>query len=301
MLCFAESLEIVKKNILLVLGVLCLPLVVSAEDNIAQAVMLMNNYNTRQDNDIWSRMRHGFQLSHQQSRLVVYYEKIYTKNPKTFEKLVNNAKPYIYYILTQTERNGMPSEIALLPGIESTFNPNARSPTNAYGMWQFVASTGLRFNMAQNSSIDERQDLVKSTNSAISYLNYLHRIFGQWEPAIGAYNWGEGNMYKEIVHSGQSPGNINYDNLNLRTETENYLPKLIALASIIDNPEKFGVTLDDVDNKPVVAILNPEAPTSISDMINLSKIDKSTFKQLNPQYKTSDYSLTSGDNVILPL
>ncbi len=283
------------------MGIISVPLVVQADDAVAPAIMLMNNYNLRQDGDIWVRMRHGFQLSHEQTKLVVYYERLYTKNPKTFIKLVNNAKPYIYYILTQTERNGMPSEIALLPGVESTFNPNARSSSNAYGMWQFVPSTGRRFNLAQNSTIDERQDLVKSTNSALSYLNYLHRVFGQWEPAIGAYNWGEGNMYKEIVSSGQSPGNINYASLNLRTETQNYVPKLIALASIIDNPSKFGVNLEDTENKPFFAIVNPDNPTTITDMVNLSGIDRATFNRLNPQYKTSDYTIGSKDNVILPL
>jgi membrane-bound lytic murein transglycosylase D len=264
-------------------------------------VMLINSYNTRQDADIWTRMRRGFQLSHEETKLVLYYERLYTKSPKTFARLVANAKPYIFYILTQTERNGMPSEIALLPGVESTFNPNAKSSSNAYGMWQFVASTGTRFNMAQNSSIDERQDLVKSTNSALSYLNYLHKLFGQWEPAIGAYNWGEGNMYKEIIHSGQKPGNIDYASLNLRSETENYVPKLIALASIIDNPSKFGVNLEDIENKPVVAVVNPPKPMTISQMINLAGIDKDTFNKLNPQYKSTDYTVGNKDHVVLPL
>ncbi len=278
------------------------PLAVEADEGTSVPdVMLINNYNTRQAADIWIRMRRGFQLAHEETKLVLYYERLYTKSPKTFARLVANAKPYIFYILTQTERNGMPSEIALLPGVESTFNPNAKSSSNAYGMWQFVASTGARFNMAQNSRIDERQDLVKSTNSALKYLNYLYKIFGQWEIAIGAYNWGEGNMYREIVRSGQTPGNINYARLSLRTETENYLPKLIAMASIIENPSKFGVNLEDIENKPVVAIVNPPKPMTISQMINLAGIDNSTFNKLNPQYKTNDYTLGSKEHVILPL
>ena len=278
------------------------PLAVEADEGTSVPdVMLINNYNTRQAADIWIRMRRGFQLAHEETKLVLYYERLYTKSPKTFARLVANAKPYIFYILTQTERNGMPSEIALLPGVESTFNPNAKSSSNAYGMWQFVASTGARFNMAQNSRIDERQDLVKSTNSALKYLNYLYKIFGQWEIAIGAYNWGEGNMYREIVRSGQTPRNINYARLSLRTETENYLPKLIAMASIIENPSKFGVNLEDIENKPVVAIVNPPKPMTISQMINLAGIDNSTFNKLNPQYKTNDYTLGSKEHVILPL
>lgn len=270
-------------------------------DELTIDLMLMNNYNMRQDQDIWSRMREGFRLNHKQTKQVVYYEKLYTKNPKTFAKMVNNAKPYIYYILTETERNGMPTEVALLPGVESTFNPNARSSSNAYGMWQFVPSTGARFKLAQNNEIDERQDIVKSTQSALWYLNYLHSIFGQWEPAIGAYNWGEGNMYKEIVKSGQTPGSIDYANLNLREETSNYLPKLIALASIIENPDKFGVDLDEMENKPFFAIVNPVSPITLTDLANQAGIDKKTFAMLNPQYKNNSYTLSSKDSILLPI
>lgn len=289
-----------KKITFLLVCLLGLPSLVDADD-MTVSLMLMNNYNMRQDKDIWDRMREGFRLNHNQSKQVVYYEKLYTKNPKTFARIVNNARPYIYYILTETERNGMPSEVALLPGVESTFNPNAKSSSNAYGMWQFVPSTGKRFNLAQTNQIDERQDIVKSTQSALSYLNYLHKIFGQWEPAIGAYNWGEGNMYREIVRSGQSPGSIDYPSLNLREETANYLPKLIALASIIENPSKFGVDLDEMENKPFFAIVNPLAPTSLSDFTSQSGVDAKTFAMLNPQYKDKNYMFSTTDNVLLPV
>ncbi|MBP9741861.1 MAG: transglycosylase SLT domain-containing protein [Burkholderiales bacterium] len=289
-----------KKIIVLLLNISALSLNVRA-DELTLDLMLINNYNMRQDQDIWSRMREGFRLNHKQTKQVVYYEKLYTKNPKTFSKIVNNAKPYIYYILTETERNGMPTEVALLPGVESTFNPNARSSSNAYGMWQFVPSTGTRFKLVQNNEIDERQDIVKSTQSALWYLNYLHSIFGQWEPAIGAYNWGEGNMYKEIVKSGQTPGSIDYANLNLREETSNYLPKLIALASIIENPDKFGVNLDEMENKPFFAIINPAAPIQLTDLADKAGIDKKTFAMLNPQYKSTNYVLSSKDSILLPI
>lgn len=288
------------KKLLLLLGICASPLLVNA-DELTASLIMMNNYNIRQDQDVWARMRAGFRLTHPQSKQVVYYEKLYTKNPKTFAKLVNNAKPYIYYILTETEREGMPSEVALLPGVESTFNPNAKSTSNAYGMWQFVPSTGKRFNLAQNSDIDERQDLIKSTQSALNYLNYLHRIFGQWEPAIGAYNWGEGNMYKEVVRAGQKPGNIDYYNLNLREETNNYLPKLIALASIIENPEKFGVDLGDMENKPFFAVVNPLVPTSMSDIASQAGVDKATLAQLNPQFKGNNHTFGPKDNILLPV
>ena len=288
------------RKLFVTICLLASPIIVNADDFTTQ-LMLMNNYNLRQNADIWSRMRQGFRLNHPQSKAVQYYEKLYTKNPKTFATMINNARPYIYYILTQTEREGMPAEIALLPGVESLFNPNAKSSSNAYGIWQFVSSTGRRYNLAQNANIDERQDIVKSTNAALVYLNYLHRIFGQWEPAIGAYNWGEGNMYKEILSSGQTPGNVDYYNLSLREETQAYLPKLIALASIIENPSKFGVNLNEVDNKPFFAIVNPDSSTSVHDLTTQAEIDKATFTKLNPQYKSGDYMISPTDSVLLPL
>ena len=270
-------------------------------DELIAGLVLMNNYNVRQEQDLWDRLRRGFRLNHPQSGQVTYYQKLYTKNPKNFASIINNAKPYIYYILTETERNGIPSEIALLPGVESIFNPHARSTSNAHGLWQFLPSTAKRFNMVENNQIDERRDLIKSTKSALAYLSYLHKLFGQWEPAIGAYNWGEGNMYRAVVNAGQTIGTIDYYNLNLRTETLNYLPKLIALASIIDDPEKFGVDLGEVENKPFFAIVNPLAPTSWNQLANQSGVDKVTFAKLNPQYKNNNYVFQPNDNILLPI
>jgi membrane-bound lytic murein transglycosylase D len=290
----------VKKYVLLIIVFISLFLKIYANEFTTQ-LMLINNYSLRQNKDVWSRLRDDFRLSHPQTEQVKYYERLYTKNPRAFAIIVNNAKPYIYYILTQVERAGLPGEIALLPGVESIFNPNAKSSSNAFGMWQFISGTGRRFNLVQNSTIDERQSIVKSTNAAIAYLGYLYKIFGQWEPAIGAYNCGEGTMYRAVINSGQNSGSVDYYSLKLPNETKNYLPKLIALASIIDNPQKFGVNLDDVDNTPYFAVINPVNATSVGNVIAQSGVSDSIFAKLNPEYQSNSYQLSPSDIVLLPL
>jgi membrane-bound lytic murein transglycosylase D len=196
----------------------------------------------------------------------------------------------------------LPAELALVPGIESSYDPLAKNPTDAYaGMWQFVPMTGQRFNMAQNDNIDERRDIVKSTRAALDYFNYLHLMFKQWDVAIGAYNWGEGGMYRAILNSGMTLGNVTYSDLQLRQITADYVPKIIALASIIENPDKFGVTLPSVANEPYFALVAPANNTSVSDVSRLSSVDSTVFTKLNPQYKKTSYPLTVNSNLLLPI
>lgn len=272
-------------------------------DNYSSSFMLMNNENLRQSQNIWARMRAGFKLDHDQTRRVKYYENFYTRNPATFNHLMANSSPYIYYLLTQTERYGIPSEIALIPAIESSFNPLVKNGEgDAYaGMWQFTPTTGGRFRLAQNSQLDDRRNIIKSSQSALVYLIYLDAIFKQWDVAIGAYNWGEGNMYRAILGSGQTIGHVDYSKLPLRKITADYEPKIIALANIIENPGKFGVTLVDIHNQPYFAITNPEDGTSVANFNRKADISSSDFTQINPQFKTNGYNLTSQDQILLPL
>lgn len=288
------------KKLLLLMSFGC-AISVGRADEISTNMMIMNNSNSQQFNDIWSRMRAGFKLDHAQSDRVKYFERVYTKNPKTFNKLMNNAIPYLYFLLNETERNGLPTELALVPAIESSYDPLAKNPTDAYaGMWQFVPSTGRRFFMAQGDGIDERRDIVKSTRAALNYFAYLHLMFKQWDVAIGAYNWGEGGMYRAILSSDMPLGNVTYSDLKLRQITADYVPKIIALASIIENPGKFGVTLNDAPNRPYFAIIAPVPSTTVSDVSKLSNVDGQVFTKLNAQYKDTDYKLTAKNNILLP-
>ena len=290
------------KRLFLVIGILLLSCKVIAEDDLASNFMLMNNYDMRQSDDIWSRIRAGFQLDHDETSRVKYFERLYTKNPRRFEAMMATAAPYLYYLLTEIERRGMPTELVFIPGIESSFNPLVTRPDDAYaGMWQFIPSTGKRFNMLQNSGIDERRDIVKSTRAALNYLNYLHSVFVQWDIAIGAYNWGEGGIYRAILDSGQKIGHVKYSDLNVRQITLDYEPKMIALANIIANPSKFGVSLQPAPNQPYFAIVHPATPIPLDDMAKVSQANSAVFNRLNGQYKSSNYQLALQNHVLLPL
>ena len=201
-------------------------------------------------------MSDGFALDHSETKEVKYWEKRYG-SPKYFNIIMQNAAPYLYFVVTEMERRGIPTELALIPIVESTYNPNAVSPAAiSTGMWQFVSSSGKRFGMIQNSDLDERKDIVKSTRAAITYLQYLHDMFGSWELAIAAYNWGEGNINTAVNNSSSR----NFYDLDVRDVTHQYVPKVIALANIIQNPRKFGVKLSNLPNQPYFAIINPQAP-----------------------------------------
>ena len=262
---------------------------------------LNNNSDVRLENNVIQRLIGGFRLQHPQNDIVKYYEKLYIQKPKLLKLLLKNATPYIYYILTQTERNGLPSEIALIPAIESFYNPKAISNTNAFGLWQFMKITGKRFKLNKFHNVDDRKNIIKSTNAAIKYFKYLYSIFGQWEPAIGAYNCGEGNMYRAIVKSKYHLGSVDYYNLTLNKETYNYLPQLIALASIIEEPSKFNLQLNEINNQPYFALVNPINEVSIEDLINQCRISKSKFFLLNPQYEDLNQLITTNENILLPI
>lgn len=271
-------------------------------DEMATNFMLMNNYNLRVNSDIWSRIRAGFKLDHTETKRVKYFEHLYTKNPRAFSVLMAKAKPYLYFLLTEIERRGLPSELIFIPGIESSYNPLVERSDDAYaGMWQFVPMTGRRFNMVQNSEVDERRNIVKSSRAALNYFEYLYSIFQQWDIAIGAYNWGEGGMYRAIVDSGQTVGHVNYSDLNLRQITMDYEVKLVALANIIADPGKFNVDLDDMPNDPYFAIIHPQKSISLSDMVETSRVNKDDFHKLNGEFKTKSYNLTQNNRVLLPI
>jgi membrane-bound lytic murein transglycosylase D len=212
------------------------------------------------------------------------------------------ASPYLYYILTEAERYGLPSELALIPIVESDYNSFVANSTGRYdGIWQFIPSTGRGFGLYEDSNINDRRNIVKATNAAMGYFNYLNLMFRQWDVAIGSYNWGPGNMYKAIDLSGQKIGNVNYSTLPLREITANYVPKLIALANIIRNPNKFGVNLMELPNKPYFAIVHPINSVTVADINNISQTNNETFKILNPQFKHSRYSLNQQTAVLLPI
>ncbi len=268
-----------------------------ADNGLALQLQQLNNLQLRTTDNLWQRMRAGFILNHQQSKEVQYWEKRYS-NPKYFNIIMQNAAPYLYFVLSELERRGMPAELALIPIVESTYNPNAVSPAAiSTGMWQFLASSGKRFGMTVNSDLDERKDIIKSTRGAIAYLQYLHDLFASWELAIAAYNWGEGNINNALNNTASR----NFYDLDVRDVTHQYVPKVIALASIIENPGKFGITLTQLPNQPYFAVIKPPQAVTLRDFLSQSRLDETVNKKLNPQYSSSDYLVQPTQRLLLPL
>lgn len=266
-------------------------------DILGDNLQKVNQSQLQNQNSLWQRMRDGFALEHRQTKEVLYWEKRYG-NPKYFNIIMQNAAPYLYFVVTEMERRGIPLELALIPIVESTYNPNAVSPAAvSTGMWQFLAGSGKRFGMTINSDLDERKDIVKSTRGAITYLQYLHDLFGSWELAIAAYNWGEGNINNAV----NSANSKDFYSLDVRDVTKQYIPKVIALASIIQNPERFGIKLTNLPNRPYFAITYPPSSVAVSDFMNQANMDATVNKKLNPQYNSLSYSVSSNQRMLLPI
>ena len=266
-------------------------------DDLSTQMQQINATPVQNEDILWQRMRDGFMLNHNETKEVKYWEKRYG-SPKYFNIIMQNAAPYLYFVVTEMQRRGVPTELALIPIVESTYNPNAVSPAAiSTGMWQFVSSSGKRFGLVQNSDLDERKDIVKSTRAAINYLIYLHDMFGSWELAIAAYNWGEGNINNAV----KGANSYNFYDLDVRDVTKQYVPKVIALANIIQNPSKFGIKLTPLKNQPYFAIINPQAPLSVNQFMDMSNLSPAINKKINPQYNSTAYMVSPSQRLLLPV
>lgn len=271
------------------------------EISFANNIMLLNNYQVADYDDVWERMVSGFQLQYYDSSRVRYYERFYSKNPARLSDTFNKASLYIFFILNQIERYGLPTELALIPIVESNYDPEAINGTGRYdGIWQFTLLTGQRFSLYENNEINDRKNIIKSTNAAVNYFIYLQSLFKQWEVAIGAYNWGEGAMYRAILDSHQTIGAVNYERLPLRQITADYVPKLIALSHIVKNPNKFGISLKYVANEPQFKITTPIVEDKVKNVANNAQISINQFKLLNPQFKNRNSLITYSNFIVLP-
>ena len=196
--------------------------------------------------DVWTRIRNGFKIPTLESARVETQVAAISRHPESFAKTATRAGMYLYHIVGQVEARGMPMELALLPFVESSFRPNALSSAKASGLWQFIPSTGTTYSLNQNLWKDERRDVVESTRAALDYFQKLYAQFGDWQLALAAYNWGEGNVQKAIDRNAQAGLPTDYSHLRMPLETANYVPRLEAVKRIIQNPSAYGVTLPDI-------------------------------------------------------
>ena len=237
------------------------------------------------DADLWDRIRSGFALQDSNSPLVARHENWYQRHPEYTERMMDRSKLYLYYIVEEVEKRGMPTEIALLPMIESAYVPTAMSRRKASGIWQFVSGTGKKYGLEQDWWYDGRRNVIQATQAALDYLQNLHMEFGSWELALAAYNCGEKKIARLLAYNKAKGLPQNYESLRkLPRETRNYIPKLIAIRNIVNNPEAYGLTLDEIPNEPYFTTVSAPSHIDVQLAARLADMPLDEFVSLNPAH-----------------
>lgn len=254
------------------------------------------------EGDLWERIRRGFAIPELNNPLVGHHTAAYAAHPEAFERLGKRASRYLFYVVQELEKRGMPTELALLPVIESGFNPNAYSHAKAAGMWQFIPSTGLRYNLKQNAFRDERRDVVASTNAALNYLEQLHEMFGDWQVALAAYNWGEGSVRKALARARAAGRGTDYNSLSpfMPAETRNYYPKLQAVKNIVALPAQYRMQLPLIEDQPYFTSVKKTRDIDIKLAAELAEMPLEEFKALNPQFNRPVITGSPDTQILLP-
>jgi membrane-bound lytic murein transglycosylase D len=214
--------------------------------------------------------------------------------------MVERSRRYLYYIVSEVQKRGMPTEIALLPMIESAYNPMAYSRSRASGIWQFIPSTGKHFGLAQNWWFDERRDVVAATESALDYLQQLYAEFGDWCLALAAYNWGEGSVRRAIAANAKRGLPTDYLSLSMPAETRQYVPKLQAVKNIVNDPESFGLDLADLPDAPYFAVVHTTRKMDVQKAAELAEMPLEEFLSLNPQHNRPVIAGADAATLLLP-
>jgi membrane-bound lytic murein transglycosylase D len=250
--------------------------------------------------DVWERIRRGYAIPNLNSPLVDKWTAYYAAHPQSIQRMADRSGKYLYYIVDEINRRGLPTEIALLPFVESAYNPNAYSSARASGLWQFIPSTGTAFNLEQNYWQDQRRDPIASTNAALDYLEYLFEFQGDWFLAFASYNWGEGAVKRAIGRNVAAGLPADYRHLKMPNETANYVPKLQAIKNIIANPEKYAVVLPIVSNEPYFVTISKDRDIDLSVAAKLAEMPIEEFSELNPGFNQGVIMAQLKPEIILP-
>ncbi len=251
-------------------------------------------------NDLWDRVRDGFEMEEFDSPLVIKHVRWYADRPDYVDRMMSRSSRYLFYIVEEVERRKMPMELALLPFIESAFNPEAFSRAKASGMWQFMPGTGKDFKLTQNVFRDERRDVIQSTDAALDYLQRLYNMFGDWHLALAAYNWGEGNVSKAIKRNQAKKLPTDYASLKMPDETRNYVPKLLAVKKIVLDPRAYGLTLPVLDNHPYFVIVTTEKDIDVELAAQFARMSLEEFRAMNPSFNKPVILGASDPQILLP-
>ncbi|WP_017445083.1 LysM peptidoglycan-binding domain-containing protein [Gayadomonas joobiniege] len=252
--------------------------------------------------NLWKRIQSQLTMDIPENRRLTIQRNWFIKHPSYLKRVAKRAEPFLYFIVEEIEKREMPMELALLPIVESAFNPMAYSPYHAAGLWQFVPGTADYYGLKRNWWYDGRRDVIESTRAALDYLEKLHQQFdGNWLHALAAYNSGEGRVARAIKRNFNSGENIDYWSLDLPRETDAYVPKLLALADLIKNPTKYGAELPVIANAQTVEVVDVENQIDLSIAAQMASIDLAALKSLNPGYARWSTSPEGPHTLLLPL
>jgi membrane-bound lytic murein transglycosylase D len=251
--------------------------------------------------DLWERIVAGYAIPDIDGPLVEKWERWYAERPDYVARMVERSRRYLYHIVSEVNARGMPAEIALLPMVESAYNPVAMSTSSASGIWQFIPSTGKHYGLNQNFWMDSRRDVLAGTDKALTYLSKLHGDFDDWQLALAGYNWGEGNVAKAVARNKAKGLETNYQSLPMPAETANYLPKLQAIKNIVRDPEKYGLALADIPDAPYFAVVKTNRTMDTKFAAELAEMSLEDFLALNPQHNRPVIAGADEQSLLLPI
>jgi membrane-bound lytic murein transglycosylase D len=250
--------------------------------------------------DLWERIRRGFAVQDLDSPLVRDKTAYYAANQAYLQRVFDRSRLYLYHIVEEIEKRGLPTELALLPMVESAFNPLAYSRAHASGLWQFIPGTGKRYELTQNWWYDGRRDIVDSTAAALEYLTRLYDMHGDWQLALASYNWGENAVARAIAKNRAAKLPTDYSHLKMPAETRHYIPKLQALKNIIRDPQPFGINLDPIPNQPYFSTYDNVPNIDVQLAAKLAEMPVEEFMALNPGFSRPLIRAAVTPRIVLP-
>ncbi len=250
--------------------------------------------------NVWDRIRNGFSLQALKGPLVAEREHWYRQRKDLVVAISQKSRRYLFHIVQAVEKRGLPTELALLPFVESGFEPYALSSARAAGLWQFIPGTALRYRLKQNEHYDARRDIVASTEAALDYLEFLHGLFRDWQLALAAYNWGEEAVQRAIQRNLARGLATDYESLIMPEETRYYLPKLMAIRNIVQNPDLHGIELPEIENAPYFTSVDVAVELDARSVARLAGLSVAEVLALNPSHKSQIISGRGKPALLLP-
>lgn len=305
-------MKLLKSSKLIICGVLCSSLLAACDSSVAtpststSSLSLMHvqegSLRPVDSSSLWGAMAKNFHMdAHEDNKDVAKQIAYLQKNQALLAKTLEQAGPYISYVFSKIQAKGLPAELALLPLVESDYMPHAKSHVGALGIWQFMPATAKGLSLKTTQAYDGRRDIVASTNAALAFLKDLNGMFkNNWELALAAYNWGPGNVQKAVKRKSLM-GQATYWDIKMPKETQNYVPKLMALAAIIKNPAKYNVTLPKISAETQLAAVTVGPKVDLKKVAQTTGIGVDTMRKLNPGYMQLATTAGSPNILLIPV